>query len=288
MDESEPRSLILRDDRIIETVAQLQRRINDRFPQSGLASLCGQLLSNSQQAARRAAEISRPIGWIRFLSLAVTSLLLMIVVVSIFLGVQAAEGERVGVAEIIQTLDAVMNELILASIAVIFLFSLETRMKRRRTLTAIHELRSIAHIIDMHQLTKDPDRYLRGWSDAKHSPKRTMTPQQLSRYLDYCSEMLSLTGKVAALYVQRFDDAEAVNAVGDLEQLTTGLSRKIWQKIMVLQQLRESPDWNLNPEQKLNPEHNLSPDHAALTPSEPVIVPHSEENSMTEGGADSR
>ena len=33
-----------------------------------------------------------------------------------------------------------------------------------------------------------------------------MTPFQLSRYLNYCSEMLSLTGKIAAVYIQRFDD----------------------------------------------------------------------------------
>jgi hypothetical protein len=39
---------------------------------------------------------------------------------------------------------------------------------------------------------------------------------------------------VAFLYVQRFDDPVSVNAVNDLENLTTGLSRKIWQKIMVL------------------------------------------------------
>ena len=232
-------SLVLRDDRIIETVSQLERRIKDRFPESGLATLCSQLRGNSEQAARRAMEISRPIRWIRLLSLIVTATLICIVVVSVYLGVQAAEGEKIGVTEIIQTLEAVMNELILASIAVIFLFSLESRLKRRRTLAAIHELRSIAHVIDMHQLTKDPERFLSGYTDAKHSPQRNMTPQQLNRYLDYCSEMLSLTGKVAALYVQKFNDSASVNAVGEVEQLTTGLSRKIWQKIMVLHQLRD-------------------------------------------------
>jgi hypothetical protein len=35
--------------------------------------------------------------------------------------------------------------------------TIETRVKRRRALRAIHELRSIAHVIDMHQLTKDPE-----------------------------------------------------------------------------------------------------------------------------------
>ena len=41
-------------------------------------------------------------------------------------------------------------------------------------------------------------------------------------------------GKVAALYVQHFEDSQAVAAVNDVEQLTSGLARKIWQKIMIL------------------------------------------------------
>jgi len=49
--------------------------------------------------------------------------------------------------------------------------------------------------------------------------------------------MLSLTGKVAALYVQHFDDAVAVAAASEVESLCTGLSRKIWQKIMILEAL---------------------------------------------------
>lgn len=250
--------LVLRDDRIIQTLEQLKRRINDRFPDSGLAALCGQLLGVAEHAAKRTASISKPITWIRVLSVSITSILLSIVFVSIIAGIQAANNDAVDdVTELIQTLDAVMNELILLAIAVIFFFSLETRLKRRRTLKAIHELRSIAHIIDMHQLTKDPERYLKGYTDSKHSPKRTLTPQQLNRYLDYCSEMLSLTGKVAALYVQRFDDPSSVVAVGEIEQLTTGLSRKIWQKIMILQQLRESVDWD---------------------GCEPVVSPHVEES----------
>lgn len=49
---------------------------------------------------------------------------------------------------------------------------------------------------------------------------------------------LSLTSKVAFLFVQRFDDPVSVGAVNDLENLTTGLSRKIWQKISILNSAR--------------------------------------------------
>jgi len=46
--------------------------------------------------------------------------------------------------------------------------------------------------------------------------------------------MLSLTGKVAALYVQNFEDSVALQAVNEIEDLTTGLARKIWQKLTIV------------------------------------------------------
>lgn len=62
--------------------------------------------------------------------------------------------------------------------------------------------------------------------------------------------MLSLTGKIAALYVKNFDDAASVAAVSEVEQLSTGLSRKIWQKIMILNQSvgTTTPTRNPNPQ----------------------------------------
>ncbi|MGK0303535.1 MAG: hypothetical protein ACI89X_004430 [Planctomycetota bacterium] len=100
----------------------------------------------------------------------------------------------------------------------------------------MHEMRAMAHIVDMHQLTKDPDRIVHPDGETKSSPKRTLSRDELVRYLDYCSEMLSLIGKVAALYVQGFPDPVALQGVDDIENLTTSLSRKIWQKIMILEQ----------------------------------------------------
>ncbi len=61
-----------------------------------------------------------------------------------------------------------------------------------------------------------------------------MDPFELHRYLDYCSEMLALISKVGALYVQDFPDRAALDAVDQIENLATGLSRKIWQKIVIL------------------------------------------------------
>ena len=40
---------------------------------------------------------------------------------------------------------------------------------------------------------------------------------------------------MAALYAQDLDDPVVVEAVNDIEMLATNLSRKIWQKIAILQ-----------------------------------------------------
>jgi hypothetical protein len=98
----------------------------------------------------------------------------------------------------------------------------------------LHRLRSIAHIVDMHQLTKDPELALHRVEATASSPSRTLSRTQLPRYLDYCSELLALTSKLAALHAQNLNDAVVLSAVNDIEALTADLSRKIWQKISIL------------------------------------------------------
>ena len=115
-----------------------------------------------------------------------------------------------------------------------FLITLETRIKRGRALKAVHELRAMAHIIDMHQLTKDPELMLEGRKQTRSSPRRTMTRFELSRHLDYCSEMLALVGKVAALYAHHLQDPVVLDTVSEIETLTVGTARKIWQKIALV------------------------------------------------------
>jgi hypothetical protein len=89
----------------------------------------------------------------------------------------------------------------------------------------------------MHQLTKDPGAYQRGFKPTASSPVRKMSKSDLGRYLDYCSELLSLTGKIAALYAQAFNDSVVADAVNDIENLATNLSQKIWQKITLVRQI---------------------------------------------------
>ena len=61
-----------------------------------------------------------------------------------------------------------------------------------------------------------------------------MSPVELSRYLDSCSEMLSIISKIGAVYVQSCPDPETLRSVDEIDDLTMGLSQKVWQKIMIL------------------------------------------------------
>ncbi|RVD39812.1 hypothetical protein EN746_32970, partial [Mesorhizobium sp. M8A.F.Ca.ET.023.02.2.1] len=64
----------------------------------------------------------------------------------------------------------------------------------------------------------------------------------LARYLDYCSEMLSITGKIAALFAQSVNDAVVIDGVNDIENLASNLSRKIWQKITLIDGRPAAPE----------------------------------------------
>ena len=225
--------------KITQTLELLAKRIEERFPDSSLRHLCLDLRAIASRADARSRSISRPFRGLRLLSLALAVAVIGGTVVA-FLEVDWPE-QGLKFAELVQVLEAGMNNVVLIGAAIFFLFSLETRLKRRRALRAIHELRAVAHIIDMHQLTKDPDRLYRRGRDTESSPRTDLTPFELSRYLDYCTEMLSLLGKIAALYVQRFEDPVALSSVNEVENLCTGLARKIWQKIMILQEIEETP-----------------------------------------------
>lgn len=233
-DRPEPPALSLDADRIVATIATLSRRIGERFPDSGLSRLGQQLQSIGEHTREHLDDIERPVLWLR----AATWMMAALLAAGAFAAVAAvlaAIPEGFGSPlDAVQILEAGIQDVVFVGFALVFLVTAENRHRRRRALGHIRELRAVAHIVDMHQLTKDPDRLLHPGGDTESSPKRSLTRDQLGRYLDYCSEMLSLTSKLAALYSERLNDEVVLQAVDEVETLTSGLSSKIWQKIMML------------------------------------------------------
>ena len=141
---------------------------------------------------------------------------------------------RVGGVDFVQVFEAGANDVVLIGIAMYFLLSIESKVKRKRALAILHELRSLAHVVDMHQLGKDPEKLFSLTGDAPVSQGRVMTPNQLKRYLDHCNDLLAVTSKLAAMLVQHFSDEIVLGTVNEIEGLTGGLSAKIWQKITLI------------------------------------------------------
>jgi hypothetical protein len=225
----------LNSEAIVVTCDTLSRRIAERFPGSGLSRVSVDLLAVARESAARIDRLRRPKWSIRILVF--LGLLVILGAIAGLIFSMPFHTSVAGISELLQGLEAAVNDLIFIGLAVFFLVTVENRLKRRAALRALHELRSIAHVIDMHQLTKDPEHLLSPNMTTASSPKREMTRFSLARYLDYCSEMLSIISKVAALYVQNLDDAVVLGAVNDIQNLTTGLSAKIWQKIVILDTL---------------------------------------------------
>jgi hypothetical protein len=212
--------------------SNLKRRIDERFPGAGLADVAGDLLAVARDTEAKAASLARPN---RLIQSAVALVIATFLGLIAFALINIPAPTNTEATNILQTLEAAANLVVLTGAILIFLVTLQKRLGRHEALKALHQLRSLVHVIDMHQLTKDPSLVLGRERDTAASPKRKMTAFELGRYLDYSSEMLSLAGKVAALYAQDLDDPVVVEAVNDIEMLATNLSRKIWQKIAILQ-----------------------------------------------------
>jgi hypothetical protein len=211
---------------------RLHARINQRFPGKGLTRVCAELVDVARLAQQRAAKIEQPAYVLRTVIAAIIAMALLMLGYVAWLLLENKKSTD-DLFSTIQAVDATFNIVILTGATIFFLVSLEERLKRRSALQALNELRTFVHVIDMHQLTKDP--MMIGAAPTSASPVRDLTPFELTRYLNYCSEMLSLTDKLAALYAQATSDAVIIDAVSDLSSLTTNLSAKIWQKITLVQ-----------------------------------------------------
>jgi hypothetical protein len=220
---------------IVQTAQTLEARIASRFPDAGLRKVATELTALADDTRRGAVALAPPIWPLRIAiaALVIAGGFLFLRIGSVISFNRLSE-QATGSVE---SLEAFLNTAILAGLGLTALIRLEARIKRGRVGRALHGLRAIIHVIDMHQLTKDPAALATGYTPTDASPARNLTAADLLRYLDYCSEMLAITGKLAALYAQSVADDGVAAAVNDIETLGSNLSRKIWQKITLLDPL---------------------------------------------------
>src|SRR3954468_5446695 len=178
--------------KIIETVQNLKARIARRFPDSGLSKVVSELSQVAQETVVRTEWIRKPHLPLRFAAILLSAAIIALLVVML---VQIHQFNISDYTNFIQSLEASISSVVFIGAAIVFFVSWENRIKRNRALKAIHELRALAHIIDMHQLTKDPESYFNPAQQTAVIPRRRMSPFELNRYLDYCSEALALISK---------------------------------------------------------------------------------------------
>ena len=214
---------------ILATAERLSQRVADRFPDRGLTLVAAEVVALTRAAEADVRALAPPIWGLR-------ALVALVVIAggAVFVWV----GSVIPLNQVgrntfasVEGIEAAINTVLLAVLGLVALIRLEARVKRRKVAAGLHRLRSVIHVIDMHQMTKDPITLSAEFEPTPASPRRDMDAVTLSRYLDYCAELLAITGKLAALYAQAVPDEGVASAVNDIELLGSSLSRKIWQKI---------------------------------------------------------
>jgi hypothetical protein len=231
-----------------ETVRLLHQRIRTRFPDRDLCAVAAELDSLVAEVIAGAAHQRGRLRTVRVVSRVLMAVVLVLTAVVLGFAVRSAflDGPEHDV-EWLSLVESGVNDVVFAGIAIWFLWSVPERLQRASMLELLHRLRSLTHIVDMHQLTKDPERLRASFRPTAASPTMDLTPEELEHYLDYCSELLSLIGKAAALCAEESRDAVVLDTVSTIESLTVGMSRKIWQKISALNEARR--EWAATPQQ---------------------------------------
>ncbi len=202
-------------ERLLETLKKLKSEIEATFPDSGLGRVSATLIRLCGDVRRGAADVRRPYIGLRLIIAAGMAASLWIAASA--LGItslpQIGDGLRDDPLDAIQALEALFNGVFLLLAGLLFIIGVEERWKRAKALRVLHRVRSITHVIDMHQLSKDPA--------SVGARERINTAEALVRYLGFCTDLLSVSGKIGALYAQDMSDVVVIDTVNDIETLAT-------------------------------------------------------------------
>lgn len=229
---------------ILSTLQVIKRRMQNHFPDSGLSQVSEELYEVGESIIRLASKLRNPIWTLRVLTIVGITGLIGVAIWVFYMALTISPSGQDGLMETLQAIESVTNELIFLTLAILFLTTLEKQLKRRAALDSLHRLRSFAHVVDMHQLSKDPNDI---FETKEEGDPRFTQPEHLVRYLDFCTDLLSINSKLAALHVQHLQDNQVLTSVNEIESLSHSLSRKIWQKIMIIDLMKQQVEKSEKP-----------------------------------------
>ncbi len=177
----------LNPDRLKETQRKLAERIAKRFPTSGLSKVAAELVGMVEEAGGRSAAIRRP-NW------PLRAGVVLLCLGALGLGLRLATSLEVktnlkDAMSLFAVVDAALRTCFFIGAAVLFLVSLEIRLKRRRALAALHELRAMAHVVEMHQIAKAPEGLLNALATGADISGQTTT-WPLTKTTTCCADAL--------------------------------------------------------------------------------------------------
>lgn len=211
--------------------------MSSAFPARGISRVASSIASAIDETTSRIDRLRRPVWWLRITLFLLALAALCTIIASIssltphswhhFLVTVNTAGLP-GWASLV---DAVIQDIVFLGIAALFLVRLEQQIKRRRALAGLRKLRSLVHVIEMHQLTKEPESLSRDPKTVGRPKKSSKPTSDQVTYFACCSTMTALCSKTAALYAQVSNDPVVLDVVREIEALSAALSSKLWQKI---------------------------------------------------------
>ena len=213
--------------RIIETAENLAQEIGESLPGSNLAGLAAELARIARDTDQRIQQARRPILAIRFAS--VTAIGSCLLGLWYLLHHTRTRWEFNTVTELFEATDAGFNLLVVLAGALWFFITLEARLKRKKVLGSIQELRELIYVIDLTQLYYTPELY-------KHDAPNPRASWSVGHsYLLSCTQMFGVISNLAALYTRGSEDS-ILRAAFDVEMLANAVAAKLLSKAeMILQ-----------------------------------------------------
>lgn len=197
-------------------------------------------MSVAKNSAAVTEKVNQPAYLLRLINWIIISIMSLLLGFGLMVAILSSgiDDNNSGGLELLQGIEAAINIIVFSGIAIFFLGQrLERRVKQAESIDYLSSLRSVAHLVDLEQLTRDPQRLMTSHGEAKtpSSPTLEYDSLLLNRFLSYCSEMLALISQLAAYHAENVNDRETIDAANDIERLTGQMAQKIWQKLTVLE-----------------------------------------------------
>ena len=130
------------------------------------------------------------------------------------------------ITELFEATDAGFNLVVILGGALWFFISLESRIKRKKALAFIEELREFIHVIDVTQLFFTPEIYKLDPADCRRSSSLELD----YTYLLFCTQMLGVISNLAPLYTRGAAGDSIMRAAFEVEMLANAISSKLFTK----------------------------------------------------------